>query len=166
MDEADIKAFASQYDPQPFHLDAEAAKHSSLGRLVASGWHTAAITMRLLVEGGFPIAGGVMARAPHQVAAADPIPGQRTTVRGSIVEITPPTSEKRPDRGARKPDQRGDRQSERRGRAGDDGEPRHVPRRAINSLSPQLPYGERVEMRAATGSQRQRSAPHPLTLSP
>ncbi len=47
LDEAAIKAFAREYDPQPFHLDAEAAKHTFFGGLVASGWHTAAITMRL-----------------------------------------------------------------------------------------------------------------------
>ena len=50
VDEAQIKAFAHQFDPQPFHLDDEAAKHTLFGGLAASGWHTAAITMRLLVE--------------------------------------------------------------------------------------------------------------------
>jgi hypothetical protein len=47
-------------DPQPFHLDDEIAKRTMFGGLVASGWHTAAITMRLLVEGGAPIAGGII----------------------------------------------------------------------------------------------------------
>jgi acyl dehydratase len=47
----EIVAFAEQYDPQPFHLDEEAAAQSPFGGLVASGWHTAALTMRLLVEG-------------------------------------------------------------------------------------------------------------------
>ena len=46
LDEAQIKAFATQFDPQPFHLDAEAAKATLFGGLAASGWHTAAITMR------------------------------------------------------------------------------------------------------------------------
>ena len=50
VDEAQIKAFASQFDPQPFHLDENAAKDSLFSGLVASGWHTAAMTMRLLVE--------------------------------------------------------------------------------------------------------------------
>ena len=55
-----IKQFAAQFDPQPFHLDEEAAAASMFGGLAASGWHTAAVTMRLLVEGGAPIAGGVI----------------------------------------------------------------------------------------------------------
>ncbi len=52
VDEEQIKAFARQFDPQPFHLDNEAAKDTLFSGLVASGWHTAAITMRLLVESG------------------------------------------------------------------------------------------------------------------
>ena len=55
-----IKAFARQFDPQPFHLDNEAAKNTLLSGLAASGWHTAAITMRLLVESGLPLAGGTV----------------------------------------------------------------------------------------------------------
>ncbi|HEX6014005.1 MAG TPA: MaoC/PaaZ C-terminal domain-containing protein, partial [Geminicoccaceae bacterium] len=55
-----IKRFAGEFDPQPFHLDKEAAAKSLFGGLIASGWHTAAITMRLLVQGGAPIAGGVV----------------------------------------------------------------------------------------------------------
>ena len=50
IDAAQIKAFAAQFDPQPFHLDGEAAKATLFGGLAASGWHTAAITMKLLVE--------------------------------------------------------------------------------------------------------------------
>jgi acyl dehydratase len=46
-----IKAFARKYDPQAFHVDEEAAKKSHFGKLVASGWHTAAISMRLTVDG-------------------------------------------------------------------------------------------------------------------
>ena len=53
-------AFAREFDPQPFHLDAAAAKESFFGGLVASGWHTAAVTMRLLVDGGVPLAGGIV----------------------------------------------------------------------------------------------------------
>jgi acyl dehydratase len=56
LDEAQIRAFARKFDPQPFHLDDEVAKTTMFGGLVASGWHTASITMRLLVEGGTPIA--------------------------------------------------------------------------------------------------------------
>ena len=60
VDEEQIKAFARQFDPQPFHLDNEAAKDTLFSGLAASGWHTAAITMRLLVGGGLPLAGGVV----------------------------------------------------------------------------------------------------------
>ena len=77
IDEDQIRAFAEQFDPQPFHLDAEAAKATLFEGLVASGWHTAAITMRLLMESGLPIAGGMRASggvssrsAAHR--AADP----------------------------------------------------------------------------------------------
>src|SRR5271154_7048093 len=58
LDAAEIKAFAAAYDPQPFHMDEEAAKHSFFGGLAASGWHTNAITMRLQIESGAALAGG------------------------------------------------------------------------------------------------------------
>ncbi|MPZ39337.1 MAG: dehydratase [Rhizobiales bacterium] len=97
IDEAQIKAFARQFDPQPFHLDGEAAKNSLFGGLVASGWHTAAITMRLLVESGLPIASGVIGAGgeinwPQPTRAGDVL-----TVTSEIEEITP--SRSRPDRG-------------------------------------------------------------------
>ena len=60
LDEAQIKAFAAQFDPQPFHLDAELAKATLFKGLVASGWHTAAITMRLLVDSSVSLAGGLI----------------------------------------------------------------------------------------------------------
>src|SRR5437899_12948518 len=60
VDSAAIKAFAAQFDPQPFHLDDQAARGSFFGGLAASGWHTAALTMRLLVESGFRPAGGII----------------------------------------------------------------------------------------------------------
>src|SRR5579883_2086707 len=60
VDEAQIKAFAAQFDPQPFHLDEAAGRATVFGGLVASGWHTAALTMRLVVEGGPPLAGGTV----------------------------------------------------------------------------------------------------------
>ena len=60
MDEAQITAFAAQFDPQPFHLDDAAARDTLFGGLAASGWHTAAVTMRLQVTSGLPIAGGII----------------------------------------------------------------------------------------------------------
>src|SRR5260370_8746710 len=65
VDAAAIKAFAAQFDPQPFHLDEDAARGSFFGGLAASGWHTAALTMHLLVQSGFRPAGGIIGpRAP------------------------------------------------------------------------------------------------------
>src|SRR5688572_19683160 len=54
------RAFAAQFDPQPFHLDEAAARQSLFGRLAASGWYTASLTMRLIVEGELTIAGGIV----------------------------------------------------------------------------------------------------------
>src|SRR5215207_8604748 len=60
IDEAQIKAFAGEFDPQPFHVDDAVARRTIFAGLAASGWHTAAVTMRLLVDGGAPIAGGIV----------------------------------------------------------------------------------------------------------
>jgi len=60
IDEARIKSFAAEFDPQPFHLNHEAAGGSLFGGLAASGWHTAALTMRLLVESDLKPAGGIV----------------------------------------------------------------------------------------------------------
>src|SRR5262245_61684581 len=97
LDEAQIKSFAAQFDPQPFHLDGEAAKDSLFAGLAASGWHTAAITMRLLVEGGAPIAGGVIG-AGGEISWPRPTrPGDVLQVVSEILEVKP--SRSRPDRG-------------------------------------------------------------------
>jgi acyl dehydratase len=96
LDEPQIRAFASQFDPQPFHLSEESAKGTLFGGLAASGWHTAAITMRLLV-GSLPIAGGIVG-AGGEIAWPRPTrPGDVLQVESEIVEIAPSTS--RPDRG-------------------------------------------------------------------
>jgi acyl dehydratase len=97
VDEAQIKAFAGQFDPQPFHLDEATAKHTMFAGLAASGWHTAAITMRLLVDGGAPIAGGVIG-AGGEIAWPKPTrPGDILQVKSEILDVTP--SRSRPDRG-------------------------------------------------------------------
>ena len=62
-----IKRYAREYDMQPFHLDEAAAKHTLFGGLAASGWHTASLTMRLLVEGGVPIAGGIIGAGAEEM---------------------------------------------------------------------------------------------------
>ncbi|MEX2495874.1 MAG: MaoC family dehydratase [Woeseia sp.] len=77
VDKADILRFAAEFDPQPFHLDEEAAKNSLFGALAASGWHTSAMTMRLLVDSQAPVAGGLIGlgvedlRWPLPVRAGD-----------------------------------------------------------------------------------------------
>src|ERR1044071_2051387 len=74
IDEAQIKAFAHQFDPQPFHLDAEAAKETFFAGLAASGWHTAAISMRLVVE-SVPITGGIVGAGGELTWPAPTRPG-------------------------------------------------------------------------------------------
>jgi acyl dehydratase len=96
VDEAEIKAFASRFDPQPFHLDEIAAKDSLFSGLVASGWHTAAMTMRLFVE-SLPLAGGLIGAGGELSWPRPTRPGDALRVEIEIVEIIP--SRSRPDRG-------------------------------------------------------------------
>jgi acyl dehydratase len=97
IDEAQIKAFAVQFDPQPFHTDERAAERTFFNGLAASGWHTAAITMRLNVESGPPLAGGIVG-AGVELSWPEPTrPGDVLHVESEVVEITP--SRSRPDRG-------------------------------------------------------------------
>jgi acyl dehydratase len=97
IDEAQIKSFAGQFDPQPFHLDDATAKRTLFQGLAASGWHTAAITMRLMVDGGAPIAGGIVG-AGGEVSWPRPTrPGDILHVESEVLEVTP--SRSRPDRG-------------------------------------------------------------------
>jgi acyl dehydratase len=98
LDEAQIKAFAREFDPQTFHLDDDAAKATLFGGLAGSGWHTAAITMRLLVDGGLPIAGGIIGSGGELNWLKPTRPGDTLTVVSEILEITP--SRSRPDRGS------------------------------------------------------------------
>jgi acyl dehydratase len=93
----EIKRFASAYDPQPFHLDETAAKDSLFGALAASGWHTGAVTMRLLVDGGAPIAGGVIGAGGEITWPRPTRPGDELQVFSEVMEIKP--SRSKPDRG-------------------------------------------------------------------
>jgi acyl dehydratase len=97
IDEAQIKAFAAQFDPQPFHLDGEAAKTTLFGGLAASGWHTAAITMKLLVESGLPLAGGIVGSGGEISWPKPTRPGDTLTVHSEIEDVIP--SRSRPERG-------------------------------------------------------------------
>jgi acyl dehydratase len=97
VDAAAIKAFAADYDPQPFHLDETAAKASLFGGLAASGWHTAALTMRLLVRSGLPIAGGIIGGGGEIGWPRPTRPGDVLQVETEVLEILP--SKSRPERG-------------------------------------------------------------------
>jgi len=91
-----IKAFAAEFDPQPFHLDEAAAENSVFRGLAASGWHTAAASMRLLVTGDFRIAGGLVGLA-GEIEWPKPVrPGDTLRVESEITEILP--SRTKPDR--------------------------------------------------------------------
>src|SRR6266481_9492197 len=97
LDERQITAFARAFDPQPFHTDPEAANETLFRGLVASGWHTAAITMRLQVDGGLPIAGGIVGLGGELAWPAATRPGDVLHVESEVVAVVP--SRSRPDRG-------------------------------------------------------------------
>ncbi|OUM01031.1 MaoC family dehydratase [Variovorax sp. JS1663] len=97
LDEAQIVAFAKAYDPQPFHLDPETAKSTFFQGLAASGWHTAAITMRLLVESGLPLADGVIGAGGEIEWPRPTRPGDVLHVESEVLEVIPSRSQ--PHRG-------------------------------------------------------------------
>lgn len=93
MDADRIKEFAREFDPQPFHLDEEAGRRSVFGGLAASGWHTAAATMRLLVTGGLPFAGGGLVGLGAEISWIRPTrPGDTLRVESEILDISPSRS--------------------------------------------------------------------------
>jgi acyl dehydratase len=93
-----IKSFAGEFDPQPFHLDEAAAKGTIFAGLAASGWHTAALTMRLLVDGEFKPEGGIIGAGVEELRWPRPVrPGDALRVESEILEIRP--SKSRPDIG-------------------------------------------------------------------
>jgi acyl dehydratase len=98
VDERAIKEFAAAYDPQPFHLDEVAAASTIFKGLAASGWHTAAITMRLLVESDFSPAGGIVGAGFEELRWPRPVrPGDELHVESEILEVRP--SQSRPTQG-------------------------------------------------------------------
>jgi acyl dehydratase len=97
IDAPAIKAFAAAWDPQPFHLDEAAAAKTLFGGLAASGWHTAALTMRLLVTTGLPLAGGIIGSGGELMWERPVRPGDTLHVDCEVLEIVP--SRSRPDRG-------------------------------------------------------------------
>ena len=88
----DIKRFAAEFDPQPFHLDEIAAQASVFKGLSASGWHTAAVAMRLLVTGGLPFANGIVGMGGEIAWPRPTRPGDILHVESEIVEISPSRS--------------------------------------------------------------------------
>src|ERR1700744_1816916 len=97
LDAAQIKAFAAQFDPQPFHLDEALAEKTFFHGLAASGWHTASITMSLLVKSGMPIAGGLAGAGGELTWPRPTRPGDTLIVESEIMAVTP--SRSRPERG-------------------------------------------------------------------
>lgn len=98
IDEERVKTFAAEFDPQPFHLDEEAARHTMFRGLAASGWHTAAVTMRLLVESEMRPAGGIVGAGFDELRWPRPVrPGDELRVESEVLEVRP--SKSRPDQG-------------------------------------------------------------------
>lgn len=98
VDAERIKIFAAEFDPQPAHLDERAAADSIFRGLAASGWHTAAITMRLLVDCDFKPAGGIIGAGFDELRWPRPVrPGDELHVEADVLEVT--ASQSRPHQG-------------------------------------------------------------------
>jgi acyl dehydratase len=88
IDAERIKSFAAEFDPQPFHLDDEAARATMFRGLAASGWHTAALTMRLLVESELRPAGGIIGGRIDELHWPRPVrPGDELRVESEVLEV-------------------------------------------------------------------------------
>ncbi len=90
--QADIIAFAKEFDPQPFHTDPEAAKNTFFKGLAASGWHTAGLSMRMLAKGGAPLAGGVIGLSVDLSWPIPVRPGDELSVACEVIGISPSRS--------------------------------------------------------------------------
>ena len=97
MEQTRIKEFAAEFDPQPFHLDEAGAQASVFKGLAASGWHTAAVAMRLLATGGLPFANGVVGLGGELAWPRPTRPGDTLHVESEVIEITP--SRSKPNQG-------------------------------------------------------------------
>jgi acyl dehydratase len=98
IDKERILAFAAEFDPQPFHLDEAAACRSVFGGLAASGWHTAAVTMRLMIETELKPAGGFVGAGLDECRWPRPVrPGDELRVECEVIEVRP--SKSRPEQG-------------------------------------------------------------------
>jgi acyl dehydratase len=93
VDKEQIKAFAAEFDPQPFHLDEDAARDTIFRGLAASGWHTAALTMRLLVESEIEPAGGIVGAGFDEFRWPRPVrPGDELHIESEVLEVRPSKS--------------------------------------------------------------------------
>jgi len=98
LSEAEILGFAREYDPQSFHIDAEAARHSAFGGLVASGWHSCALFMRLFVDGLLKESSALASPGVDEIRWLKPVrPGDRLSGNVTVIDATP--SRSKPDRG-------------------------------------------------------------------
>jgi acyl dehydratase len=93
-----ITRYAREFDPQPFHLDDGAARKTLFGGLAASGWHTASLTMQLLVHHGLPLAGGIVGGSVDDMKWPRPVrPGDRLHIESEVLEVRP--SKSKPEQG-------------------------------------------------------------------
>jgi acyl dehydratase len=98
VEKARIKSFAAEFDPQPFHLDEVAAQSTIFGGLAASGWHTAAMSMRLLVDSELRPAGGIVGAGFDEFRWPRPVrPGDQLHLESEVLEVRP--SKSRPTQG-------------------------------------------------------------------
>jgi acyl dehydratase len=98
IEEERIKSFAAEFDPQPFHTDHETASRTIFKGLAASGWHTAAMTMRLMVDGDLKPAGGIVGAGFEEFRWPRPVrPGDELHIQCDVLEVRP--SKSRPDQG-------------------------------------------------------------------
>jgi acyl dehydratase len=97
VEEERMKAFAAEFDPQPFHLDEAAAKASRFEGLAASGWYTAAVSMQLMVTSGFPLANGIIGLGGEIAWPRPTRAGDTLQVESEVMEITP--SRSKPNQG-------------------------------------------------------------------
>src|SRR5918993_4000482 len=98
VDKEQIKRFASDFDPQPFHLDEKAAQETMFRGLAASGWHTSSVTMRLLVESEIKPAGGIVGAGFDEYRWPRPVrPGDELRLESEVLEVRP--SKSRPEQG-------------------------------------------------------------------
>jgi acyl dehydratase len=98
VDEERIKAFAAEFDPQPFHMDDRSATQTIFKGLAASGWHTAAMTMRLMVDGDLKPAGGILGTGFEEFRWPRPVrPGDELRIQCEILDVRP--SKSRPEQG-------------------------------------------------------------------